>query len=127
MSPYLVPAMLGTRLTWGGQAMSEGVVLRHWDDMQVGEEETSPSRNITDVDTLAFASLSGDYNEIHTNADFASKGMSKPRIAHGLLGLSISSGLSPPSTWYSRCTRNIMAFLGLNWRFRGPIKAGDTI
>ena len=73
--------------------MSGGPVLRYWDDLQVGEEETSPGRTVTEADIVAFAGLSGDYNEIHTNEDFASKGMFKTRIAHGLLGLAIASGL----------------------------------
>jgi acyl dehydratase len=45
------------------------------------------------------------------------------RIAHGLLGLSIQSGL------LSRGMRPYatLAFLGLRWKFKGPIRIGDTI
>ena len=107
--------------------MSGGPVLRYWDDLQVGEEETSPGRTVTEADIVAFAGLSGDYNEIHTNEDFASKGMFKTRIAHGLLGLAIASGLFTRTSMLQNMQRNVMAFLGLNWSFRGPIKAGDTI
>jgi acyl dehydratase len=45
------------------------------------------------------------------------------RIAHGLLGLAIQSGL------FTRSTRAYatLAFVGLRWKFKGPIKIGDTI
>jgi acyl dehydratase len=46
------------------------------------------------------------------------------RIAHGLLGLSISSGLGTRAMARPFAT---LAFLGLRWRFKGPIKIGDTI
>jgi acyl dehydratase len=46
------------------------------------------------------------------------------RIAHGLLGLSISSGLGSRAVVRPFAT---IAFLGLRWRFKGPIKIGDTI
>ena len=45
-------------------------------------------------------------------------------IAHGLLGLSISSGLGTRAMARPFAT---LAFLGLRWRFKGPIKIGDTI
>ncbi|MBF8265598.1 MAG: MaoC domain protein dehydratase, partial [Dehalococcoidia bacterium] len=74
-----------------------------------------------------FAALSGDYNEIHTNEDFASKGPFKTRIAHGLLGLAITSGLKYRTRLLLSTQRNTVGFLGLNWSIRGAIKPGDTI
>ena len=45
------------------------------------------------------------------------------RIAHCLIGLAIQAGL------FTRATQAYatLAFLGLRWKFRGPIKIGDTI
>ena len=96
---------------------------RHFDEIAVGEEYESPGRTVTEADIVIFAGLSGDYNILHTDAEFMKASIFGERIAHGLLGLSIQSGL---------LTRGMrpyatIAFVGLQWKFKGPIKIGDTI
>jgi len=97
---------------------------QHFEDIQVGDEYVSPGRTITEADIVAFAGLSGDYNVLHTDAEFMKGSIFGERIAHGLLGLSISSGLGTRAIPRPFAT---LAFLGLRWRFKGPIKIGDTI
>jgi acyl dehydratase len=96
---------------------------RYFEEIEVGEEYLSPGRTVTEADIVSFAGLSGDYNVLHTDAEFMKDSIYGERIAHGLLGLSISSGL------LSRGMRPyaIVAFLGLRWKFKGPIRIGDTI
>ena len=96
---------------------------RYFEEIEVGEEYLSPGRTVTEADIVSFAGLSGDYNVLHTDAEFMKDSIYGERIAHGLLGLSISSGL------LSRAMRPyaILAFLGLRWKFKGPIRIGDTI
>ncbi len=96
---------------------------RHFDEIQVGEEYESPGRTVTEADIVIFAGLSGDYNVLHTDAEFMKRSIFGERIAHGLLGLSIQSGLL---TRGMRAYATI-AFIGLRWKFKGPIKIGDTI
>ena len=96
---------------------------RYFDEIQIGEEYESPGRTVTEADIVLFAGLSGDYNVIHTDAEFMKTSIFGERIAHGLLGLSIQSGLltramQPYAT---------IAFAGLRWKFKAPIKIGDTI
>lgn len=96
---------------------------RYWDDIEVGEEYESPGRTVTEADIVMFAGLSGDYNVLHTDAEFMKASIFGERIAHGLLGLVIQSGLltramQPYAT---------VAFGGLRWKFKAPIKIGDTI
>ena len=95
-----------------------------FEDLAVGQEFTSPGRTVTEADIVIFAGLSGDYNVLHTDAEFMKTSIFGERIAHGLLGLSISSGLGTRAVPRPFAT---MAFLGLRWRFKGPIKIGDTI
>jgi acyl dehydratase len=97
---------------------------QYFEEIQVGSEYVSPGRTVTEADIVAFAGLSGDYNVLHTDAEFMRSSIFGERIAHGLLGLAIQSGLG--SRAISRPFATI-AFLGLRWRFKGPIKIGDTI
>jgi len=97
---------------------------QYFEDIQVGDEYVSPGRTITEADIVAFAGLSGDYNVLHTDAEYMQTSIFGERIAHGLLGLSISSGLGSRAIVRPFAT---IAFLGLRWRFKGPIKIGDTI
>ena len=96
---------------------------RYYDEIEVGEEYESPGRTITETDIVLFAGLSGDYNVLHTDAEFMKTSIFGERIAHGLLGLAIQSGL------FSRATGAYatLAFVGLRWKFKAPIKIGDTI
>ena len=96
---------------------------RYFDDIQVGEEYESPGRTVTEADIVLFAGLSGDYNVLHTDAEFMKQSIFGERIAHGLLGLTIQAGL------FTRATQAFatLAFVGLRWKFKGPIKIGDTI
>ena len=97
---------------------------QYFEDIQVGDEYESPGRTVTEADIVAFAGLSGDYNVLHTDAEYMKTSIFGERIAHGLLGLSISSGLGSRAIVRPFAT---IAFLGLRWRFKGPIKIGDTI
>ena len=96
---------------------------RYFDDIELGEEYVSPGRTVTEADVVIFAGLSGDYNVLHTDAEFMKQSIFGERIAHGLLGLAIQAGL------FTRATQAYatLAFAGLRWKFKGPIKIGDTI
>ena len=97
---------------------------RRWfEEIEIGEESVSPGRTVTEADIVLFAGLSGDYNILHTDAEFMKASIFGERIAHGLLGLAIQSGL------FTRATQPYatLAFVGLRWKFKGPIKIGDTI
>jgi acyl dehydratase len=107
----------------GGYPVSESS-RQYFEDIQVGDEYLSPGRTVTEADIVAFAGLSGDYNVLHTDAEYMKSSIFGERIAHGLLGLAISSGLGARAVPRAFAT---IAFLGLRWRFKGPIKIGDTI
>ena len=89
----------------------------------MGEEYRSPGRTITEADIVLFAGLSGDYNVIHTDAEHMKSSPFGERIAHGLLVLSIQQGLLERG----RPARARELPVGLKWKFRGPVKIGDTL
>lgn len=92
-------------------------------DLNPDDEWESPARTITEADVSGFAGLSGDYNALHCDHESARRGPFGRPVAHGLLGLSISSGLA------SQAPRVLtLAFLEiLEWTFRRPIFFGDTV
>ncbi|MBI3287281.1 MAG: MaoC family dehydratase N-terminal domain-containing protein [Chloroflexi bacterium] len=96
----------------------------YFEEFEVGQEVTSPGRTITETDIVLFAGLSGDYNPLHTDAEFARGSLFGQRVAHGLLGLAIASGLA---SRLQLIEGTAQAFTGLDWKFKGPIYIGDTV
>jgi acyl dehydratase len=95
----------------------------YFDDVEVGQEWVSQGRTLTEADIVNFAGLSGDFNPIHVDHEFAKGTPFRRPIAHGLLVMAMGSGLglnSPPM--------RTLAFLGIReWQFKGPTFIGDTI
>ena len=96
----------------------------YFEEMDEGLEMTSPGRTVSETDVVLFAGLSGDYNQLHTDAEYARDTRFGQRIAHGLLGLSIASGLANRLGFIEGTA---IAFMGLEWKFKAPILIGDTI
>jgi acyl dehydratase len=96
----------------------------YFEDFQIGQVGRSATRTISDGDVMLFAGLSGDFNEIHTSETFAAKSFFGRRVAHGLLGLSIASGLAV-QMGFMRTT--VEMFRSLEWEFTAPIYLGDTV
>ena len=97
--------------------------ILYFDDLNLEDEWESSRRTVTEADVVAFAGLSGDFNAIHVDHEAARAGPFQKPIAHGLLGLSIASGLG--STAPKVAT---IAFLAIEeWRFLKPIFFGDTV
>jgi 3-hydroxybutyryl-CoA dehydratase len=95
----------------------------YYDDMKVGQEWESQGRTVTEADLVNFAGLSGDFNPIHMDAEFARKTPFRARIAHGALVFALGSGLGasvPP-------VRTIAIKELLEWHFREPVFIGDTV
>jgi acyl dehydratase len=97
---------------------------RYFEEFKVGDEVETAARTVTETDVMLFAGLSGDHNQLHTDAEFAKGTIFGERVAHGLLGLSIASGLI---SRLGVIEGTAQAFTGLEWKFRGPIRIGDTI
>ena len=97
----------------------------YFEDYVVDAVEKSRGRTITEADIVNFAGLSGDFVELHVNAEYAKRGPFGKRIAHGALIFSISTGLMMQMPVD---TEAIVAFYGVDkLRFTGPVFIGDTI
>lgn len=67
-----------------------------FDEFTLGDRFVTASRTISDDDVQTFARLSGDYNPLHLDEDFAKATRFGHRVVHGMLTLSVTGGLRHP-------------------------------
>jgi acyl dehydratase len=97
----------------------------YFEEFTVGQKIASVARTVAESDILTFAGLTGDHNQIHTDAEFAKGTQFGQRIAHGLLGLSIAVGLLMRT---GVLEGTVMAFREIiEWKFIKPVFIGDSI
>jgi 3-hydroxybutyryl-CoA dehydratase len=80
------------------------------------------ARTVSERDVVLFGEVSGDTNPVHFDEAFARATPFKGRIAHGVLTASYVStilGMQMPGPG--------TIFLGLNIRFKAPVRIGDTV
>jgi len=86
----------------------------YFEDFEAGQEFVTLGRTITESDVLGFAGLSGDFNPLHLDHEFAQKSPFKARIPHGLCIMSIASGLIDRTGVNSGTA---LACLEITWKF----------
>lgn len=100
----------------------------YFEDYTVGEKLVTPGRTISDTDITMFAAFTGDWHEIHTNAEYAKNTPFGERIAHGMLTLCVGSALVFRLGANVALPKSFIAFYGMDSvRFVGAVKIGDTI
>lgn len=100
--------------------MSDALYL---ENIEPGQSWKSPARTVTESDIVAFAGMTGDFDPLHVDHEFAAATPYGKPIAHGLLCMSFMAGLS------STCPRmKTLAFVRIqDWQFQKPVFVGDTI
>ncbi len=99
--------------------------MKYFDELYEGEIIITAARTMTETDVVMFAATTGDYNPVHTDAEFMKHSMYGQRIVHGLLALSVSQGLLFRT---GIVDGSAIAFAGIDEiRFTAPVKIGDTI
>lgn len=93
-----------------------------FDRLQLGSRFSSRGRTITETDLVSFATLTGDFHPLHTDAEWAASSEFNGRIAHGMLLLSYCVGLVPFDP------ERVLALRGFERvAFKRPVRIGDTI
>jgi len=77
-------------------------------------------KTITEADIVMFAGVSGDFNPVHVNDDYAKKTPFGGRIAHGVIALGLISAAMTKLP-------GLVIFLGASDKFLAPVRIGDTI
>ena len=103
------------------------MTTKFFDDLQIGEKEKTAGRTITEADVVNFAGLSGDFNAVHIDKEFAKNTFFGKRIAHGILVFAVASGLFTQSRMNISIKENVLALMEINWKFLKPVFIGDTI
>jgi acyl dehydratase len=91
-------------------------------EFKLGDKLVSPAVTVTEAHISLFAGLSGDFNPLHTNEEFAQKMPFKGRIAHGMLTISMESGFIG-----MLLAGTAIAFMEAEYNFKLPVKINDTI
>lgn len=106
--------------------MENGKQMRglYLEDFEIGKEYISPERTITAEDVDCFARLSGDFNPLHTDEEYAKTTIYGTRIAHGALGFIISTGLSNELGIFEGTT---IGFLEGSVKYPAPLKIGAVV
>ena len=82
--------------------------------------KTTHVKTISEKDIELFAEVSGDYNPVHMDEEYAKKTLFGGRIAHGVIpiGLLSAAGSKLPG---------LVILLSHSSRFLKPVRIGDTI
>ena len=90
-------------------------------EIQLGDK-ASMAKTVTEFDVYSFAGVTGDFNPVHINDEFAKTTMFKGRIAHGM----ISAGFISAVIGTALPGANTI-YLGQELQFKAPVKIGDTL
>ena len=105
--------------------MSDTVRGMYFEDFEEGMTLRTPARTITGTDIVNFCCLTGDFNEVHANHEYAKTTPFGEVIAHGPMIYGIAGGLQYASGINDG---TLLALLGIDkWRILAPVKHGDTI
>lgn len=95
-----------------------------FDQFEIGDSFISPARTVTETDVVSFAGLSGDFNPLHTDEEFAKNTPFTGRIAHGMLISAIATGMA---NWTGVFEGTTIALMEQLIRYKGPVLFGDTV
>ncbi len=90
-------------------------------DLKIGDK-ASMSKTVSESDIYTFAGVTGDFNPVHINAEFAKQTMFKERIAHGMLSAGFISAVIGTSLPGANSI-----YMGQELHFVAPGKIGDTV
>jgi 3-hydroxybutyryl-CoA dehydratase len=94
---------------------------KNFDEIRVGEK-ASITKTFTEQDVYRFAEISGDYNPVHVNDNFAKNTRFKQRIVHGMLVASLLSNVAG-----TQLPGDGTIYLTQTLNFKAPVFFGDTI
>jgi acyl dehydratase len=99
----------------------------YFEDVPLNRPFMTTGRTVTEADVLRFAALSGDFNPLHMDAHYAATTQFGGRIAHGMLVMSIASGMTTRLPILLGLNRSLLGMTGVTCRWLAPTRIGDSI
>jgi Acyl dehydratase len=93
----------------------------YFEEIDVGQTAIF-AKTVTEADIAAFAGVSGDFNPVHVNEDFAKDTLFKGRIAHGMLSAAFISTVFGTKLPGPGCI-----YVSQLLKFKAPVRIGDTV
>ena len=103
---------------------SDGPRGLYFEEFERGAKMRTRGRTITEADLVQFAALTGDFNPMHTDAEYARGSFMGQRVAHGMLAASYAVG---QAYQLGILERTVLGFRGFDMKFSAPVYIGDTI
>lgn len=101
----------------------DGPIGYYFEEIEIDKTLVTRGRTVTEADIVQFAALTGDYNPMHTNAEYMKTHPMGQRVAHGMLTLSYAVGQLFQLGFMER---TVLAFRGFEMKFSLPVLIGDT-
>ncbi len=111
----------------GGSLAVSQIDQLYFEDLPLEKKFVTSGRTITEADVVAFAGLSGDFNSLHVDETFAAATGFGGRIAHGLLVLSVASGLTTRLPVLHALQPSLLGMTEVTCHWLAPTRIGDTI
>jgi acyl dehydratase len=99
----------------------------YFEDVPLNRPFVTTGRTVTEADVVGFAGLSGDFNSLHVDAHYAATTPFGGRIAHGLLVLSIASGMTTRLPILLGLNRSLLGMTEVTCRWPAPTRIGDSL
>lgn len=96
-----------------------------FEDLVEGQRLTTRSRTVTETDLATFSMLSGDWNPIHCDEEYARTTAYGRRVVHGVFGIALVTGLMDGAGWFADSGAVMLELR--HWTFERPIFVGDTL
>ena len=93
----------------------------YFEELYIGQHAAF-AKTVTETDLVMFAGVSGDFNPIHVNEEYAQRTMFKGRIAHGVIAASLISSVLGMKLPGPGCI-----YVSQTLKFKAPVRIGDTV
>lgn len=98
--------------------------MLYFEDVRLGDSVETPRWTLTEADAVRYVGLTGEWEPLTTDEEFARQTEVGARVIPDFLPLCLSIGLG----WrLPRPTLAVLAFMSAEWKFLLPLRVGDTI
>jgi len=97
----------------------------YFEDFHIGQSWRSSGRTLTETDLQMFSMLTGDWNPVHSDGEYAKTTRYGERLLHGSFGIALAIGMLHPMGIFDG---TVIAMMGVKeWKFLKPMTIGMTI